>query len=310
MPVIHAAKAGKDIYCEKPLSLTVAEGRAMGDAVRRYGRVFQHGTQQRSDQRFRLACELVRNGRLGKLHTVRLVVPGGRKSDSPPAQPVPDWIDYDLWLGPSPWAPFCPQRIQNQYWYHTSDYSAGFVSGWGVHHVDIVQWALGTELGGPAEVEGKGEYPQDGLCDAAAKWRVEITYPGGVKAIFTDGSQDNPAGREEWIRFEGDGGWVFVCRGAIDAEPKSLLREKFGLSDIRLYDSRGHGGNFLECVRSRKPTIAPIEVAHRSNTICLIADIAMRLGRKLKWDPAGERFVGDEQADRMLGRAMRAPWAM
>jgi predicted dehydrogenase len=310
LPVILAAKAGKDIYCEKPLSRTVAEGRAMCDAVQRYARVFQHGTQQRSDQRFRHACELVRNGRLGKLRKVTLVVPGGRKSDSPPSQPVPDGLDYDMWLGPAPWAPYCPQRVQNGYWYHTYDYTVGFVSGWGVHHIDIVQWALDAELGGPTELEGVGDYPQDGLCDAAARWHMALTYADGLKVIFSDSSQDNPYAHSEWIRFEGSDGWVWVRRGEIQASPPSLLREKFGPHEVRLYDSRSHGGNLLDCVRSRRPTIAPIEIGHRSNTICLISDIAMRLGRKLKWDARSEQFVGDDQANRMLGRAMRAPWTL
>jgi predicted dehydrogenase len=307
MTVVAAAKAGKDIYCEKPLSRTVVEGRAMSDAIRRYARVFQHGTQQRSDHWFRHACELVRNGRLGKLQSATIAVPGGRRSDTPKPQPVPDTIDYDLWLGPAPWAPYSPQRVQNQYWYHTLDYTAGFVSGWGVHHVDIVQWALNADLAGPVEIEGKGDYPRDGLCDAAVTWKVELTYPGGLKVNFCD---SQTAGGGEWIRFDGSAGWARVWRGGMEADPPSLVRETFGADEVRLYNSRSHGGNLLECVRSRRATICPIEVAHRSNTVCLISDIAMSLGRKLKWDPATERFIGDEQANRMLDRSARAPYAL
>jgi predicted dehydrogenase len=303
--VLHAARSGKDIYCEKPLSLTVAEGRAMSDACRRHGRIFQHGTQQGSDRRFRLACQLARNGRLGKLRRVIVAVPGGRRSDYPEAQPVPDWFDYDLWLGPSPWAPFSLQRVTNGYWYHTSDYTAGFVSGWGVHHIDIAQWALGTEHTGPVEIDGRGDYPTEGLCDAAVTWHVTLRYANGAEVIFTDNGR-NPQG----VRFEGDGGWVFVRRGFIDAGPKSLLGEPFGPNDVQLYQSPHHARNFIDCIRTRRPTAAPVEVGHRSNTICLISDIAMRLERKLHWDPASETFGGDAAANRMLSRAVREPWRM
>jgi predicted dehydrogenase len=303
MSVLAAARGGKDIYCEKPLSLTVAEGRAMSDACRRYGRVFQHGTQQRSDRNFRHACALVRNGRVGELRRVVVAVPGGRRSDYPKAQPVPEWFDYDLWLGPSPWAPFSIQRVTNGYWYHTSDYSAGFVSGWGVHHIDIAQWGLGAEHSGPVEIEGSGDYPAEGLCDAAVSWHVTLRYASGVPVTFTDNGK-NPQG----VRFEGRDGWVYVRRGFIDAEPKALLTEKFGPNDEHLYRSSHHARNFLDCIKTRRRTAAPVEIGHRSNTICLISEIAMRLERRLRWDPTAEAFVGDDDANRMLSRAMRAPW--
>ena len=303
LPVLHAARSGKDIYCEKPLSLTVAEGRAMSDACRQHGRVFQHGTQQRSDRNFRLACQIARNGRLGRLREVLVAVPGGRRSDYPPGEPLPEWFDYDLWLGPAPWAPFSRQRIANQYWYHTSDYTAGFVSGWGVHHVDIAQWGLGTEHGGPVEIEGRGEYPAEGLSDAAVTWHVTLRYADGVVVRFTDSGR-NPQG----VRFVGDRGWVYVRRGLLEAHPASLLRERFGPNDVHLYESPHHARNFIDCVRTRRRTAAPIEAGHRSNTICLISDIAMRLGRRLRWDPATETFPGDDDANHMLSRAMRQPW--
>jgi len=304
MPVLYAARAGKDIYCEKPLCLTVAEGRAMSDTIRRYGRVFQHGTQQRSEGRFRFACELVRNGRIGRLQTVAVGCPGGRFSDMPKAAPVPPGFHYDLWLGPSPWAPFSPQRVSNGYWYHTSDYSAGFVSGWGVHHIDIAQWGAGMDFSGPVEIEGRGVYPKEGLCDTAVTWKVEYLYPNGVKVIFTDNGQN-----AQGVRFTGTDGWVYVRRGFIDADPKSLLREKIGPNEIHLYNSGHHARNLIDCIRTRGRTACPIELAHRSNTICLISDIAMRLQRKLRWHAQTERF-DDDEANKMLSRAMRQPWRL
>ena len=305
MPVLAAARAGKSIYCEKPLTLTVAEGRAMSEAIHRYDVRFQHGTQQRSGGWFRHACELARNGRLGKLQRILVGCPGGRRSDYPKAGPVPEWFDYDLWLGPSPWAPFSMGRVSNGYWYHTSDYSAGFVSGWGVHHIDIAQWGAGMDHTGPVEIEGRGVYPDEGLCDTAVTWKVEYNYPNGVRVSFTDNGQN-----AQGVKFIGTDGWVYVRRGFIDAEPKSLLREKFGPSDVRLYRSGHHQRNLIDCMRTRRQTICPIETGHRSNSICLISDIAMRLQRKLKWDAATETFPGDDDANRMLCRAMRPPWRL
>ncbi len=311
LPAIAAAKAGKDIFLEKPLTLTIEEGRVLSDTVRRYNRVFQVGSQQRSDTRFRQACELVRNGRIGKVHTVKVGFGIDPPTGTEPTMPVPEGLDYDFWLGPAPWAPYTENRVhpQKDYgrpgWLRIADYGAGMITGWGAHHNDIAQWGLGTEYTGPVEIEGQTEYPKDGLWDVHGLFRIEYTYANGVKVICAD-EEKNKSG----VTFEGDQGWVWVTRGRIDTEPKSLLTSTIGPNEIQLYKSNNHKGNFLDCIKSRALTIAPVEVAHRSCTVCLLGEIAMRLGRKLKWDPDKERFTNDDQANRMLARTMRSPWKL
>ena len=300
---IAAAQAGKDMYIEKPLSLTIAEGQALRDAVKRYGRIFQHGTQQRSDRNFRFACELTVNQRIGKLHTIKVGSPASEEAGLEPPMPVPEGFDYDMWLGPAPWAPYTEKRCRTPFWYFISDYTIGFVSGWGVHHVDIAQWGNGSDHTTPIEIEGKGVFPKDGLCDTATAWHVECKYANGVKMIYTDNRETT-----QGVRFEGTEGWVWVRRGEIDAHPKSLLTTALGPNEIHLYESGNHGRNFLDCVKSRKPTIAPIEAAHNSATICHLSQIAMLTGRRLRWDPDRERFINDPEANRFLSRAMRSPW--
>ena len=298
--VIEAARAGKDMYCEKPLSLTIREGRAMSDAVRRYGRVFQTGSQQRSDDKFRFACELVRNGRIGKLVTMKVGLPGGDASGPKPPVPVPDGFDYDFWLGPAPWAPYFAEKCHwNFRWQF--DYSGGQVTDWGAHHCDIGQWGNGTEYTGPTEMWGSGKFPDNGPWNTAVEYQFFAKYPNGV---VMDVSSRHPNG----VRFEGTEGWVFVTRGKIDAEPKPLLRSTIGPSEIHLYENRNHTRNFVECVLTRRPTIAPIEVAHRSITIAHLGNIAMLTGRKIKWDPDKEQIVGDAEANRWLDRPKREPW--
>jgi predicted dehydrogenase len=311
IPAIEAARAGKDIFLQKPLSLTLEEGRVLSDTVRRCGRIFQIGSQQRSDSRFRKACELVRNGRVGKLQTVKVgfgIDPG---CDPQPVMPVPEWLDYDMWLGPAPWAPYTEKRVHPEKiddrpgWLRISDYSAGMITGWGSHHNDIVQWGMGTEHTGPVEIEGRAEFPKDGLWDVHGRFHIEYTYANGVKVICAD-NEENKQG----VVFEGSDGWVYVRRGFIDANPKSLLEETIGPDETKLYVSNNHKGNFYECVKSRAETIAPAEVAHRSCSVCLLGDIAMRLGRKLHWDPDKEEFVNDAEANRMRARTMRSPWRL
>jgi predicted dehydrogenase len=301
---VMACQAGKDMYCEKALSISVAEGRAMCQAVQRHGRVFQHGTQQRSDGRFRLACELVRNGRIGRLRTIRASVPASESGGHRHPVPVPAELDYDLWLGPSPWIPHCGQAgIGHPGWCFRSDYSPGFILTWGVHHLDIAQWGHASELGGPAEFEGRGVFPKDGFDDAALTWHVECAYADGVRLIFTS-ENEHPNG----VRFEGDDGWTFVSRETIQAEPAAILKAPVGPGDARLERSDDHAQNFLDCVRTRRATVAPVEVAHRSTTIGLVSSIAVLLRRKLRWDSASETFPGDDEANRMLARALRSPW--
>jgi len=304
---LEAVRAGKDVYCEKPLGLSIEQGKALRAAVRRYGRVFQFGTQERSSWSTRLAAEIVLNGWIGKVHTIKVGTRFSISSPNYPPMPVPDGLDYDLWLGPAPWAPYTANRVSNSHWFHISDYALGFLAGCGIHTIDMAAWGNGTDRTGPVEVEGTGEFPRDGLCDCALAWNVDLRFANGVTMNFTDGNQ-NPLG----VRFEGSDGWVFVKErhlgGTVDAEPKSLLRRPAGPDEIRLPVSNNHHQNFLECVKSRQDPVAPIEVAVRSDTLCQLSDIAMRLRRKLKWDPVKEEFVGDAEAARMMDRPMREPW--
>jgi predicted dehydrogenase len=311
LPAIAAAQAGKDIFLQKPLSLTIREGRAVSDAVRRYNRVFQVGSQQRSERRFRFACELVRNGRIGKLHTVKVGFGTDPGTDPQPPMPVPDWLDYDMWLGQAPWVAYTEMRVHPQKgygrpgWLRIRDYGAGMITGWGSHHLDISHWGMGTEYTGPVEVEGRAEFPRDGLWDVHGPFHIEYTYANGVKLICADNKTN-----KQGILFEGSDGWVYMRRGAIDANPKSLLEETTGSNETKLYESNNHKGNFYECVKTRGQTVAPVEVGHRSCSACLLGDIAMVLGRRLRWDPDKEEFIGDAEANRMLSRPMRSPWSL
>jgi predicted dehydrogenase len=300
---LEAARAGKDMYIEKPLGLALMHDQALRSAIHQYGNIFQFGTQHRSERTFRFACELVRNGRIGKLHTMRVALDASKTAPNFSPEPVPDWLDYDRWLGPAPVAPFTPNRIINRYWWHISDYTLGFVAGQNIHFADIAQWGNGTDLTGPVEVEGWGRFPQDGLCDCAIAYNVRHTFANGVTMYLTD-DVENPQG----IRFEGEDGWVFVNLNGIDAEPRSILDTVFDPGETRLYQSVNHVENLLECVRTRCQPICPIDQAVRSDTICHLSDIAMRLGRRLHWNPDAEQFMDDPKANQMLGRAMRAPW--
>lgn len=304
--VIQAAQAGKHCYSEKPLCRTVAEGRAMVEAVRGSGIVFQHGTQQRSDYWFRHACELVRNGLIGKVHTVRVAVVGNEARGWGVRKPAPPDVDWDMWLGPAPWAPYSDERIQNLHWYFIEDYSAGgFISGWGIHHVDIAQWGLGADATGPLTVEGRGTFAPDGMTDTPITWHVECEYASGARMIFTTLNE-----ADFGVTFEGPGGTVFVDRGRFWTKPESLARETLGPDHTRLYRSDNHHRNFIDCIRSRRPTVAPVEIGHRSQTICSLSDIAIRLGRKLRWDPVKEQVIDDAEANRLLSRSMRSPWTL
>jgi len=308
LPTIEAAKAGKSIYCEKPLALTIDQGRKMVDVVHRYGVVFQAGTQQRSEERFRRACELARNGRLGKIHTIEVEIPGSMSLDGFYFEPVPKGLDYDMWLGPAPKAPYSPKRVHSFGWRWILDYAGGCVTDWGAHHIDIAQWAMGTTGTGPVEVHGKGVFPKDGLFNAAVHWRFECKYNNGVTVVCFARGEFVPGQYPNGIKFIGEKGWLFVNRGRIDASPKSILKEEIGPDEVHLYKSSNHSRNFIDCIRTKKPTAAPIEQAHRSVTVCHLANIAMRLGRRIRWDPTAEKIIGDEQAGRMLSRSMRSPW--
>lgn len=291
-----AVKAGKDVYCEKPLSLTIAEGRVLCDLVRQYARVFQTGSQQRSDGGFNLACELVRTGQIGELKVIKVGLPGSRTIGPQPVMPVPQGFDYDMWLGPAPWKPYTQARCHGKF-RHIFDYSGGKFIDWGAHQLDIVQLALAMDDSGPVKITGWGRFPNEGIYDTAVQYNLTFIYANGVAVNASTAHQGG-------IRFEGTNGWIFVNRGVIDAHPKSLLRD----NKPPAFDS--HVRNFLNCVRLRERPVAPVEVAHRSATICHLGNIAMLLGRDLQWDPHNERFVNDPTADRMTTRARRAPWRL
>ncbi len=305
---IAAAIAGKDIYCEKPLTLTIAEGRALCNVANRYGRVVQTGSQQRSDSRFRFACELVRNGRIGKLQTIHVQIPKNSRPNPLDwqAEPVPSHLNYNMWLGPAPWAPYTKMRCHYSFRF-VLDYSGGQITNWGGHYLDIAQWANGTDRTGPVGILGRGEFPKKGLFTTATKVYVEYTYNDGVKLICTTKPEDIGDGN---IKFEGSKGWVYVDRSGIDAYPKSILTSTMAPREIHLYHSTDHKQNFLNCVKLRKSCAADVEIGHRSASLCHLGNIAMLLGRKLKWNPDKERFIDDAAANRMLARSMRAPWRL
>ena len=315
VPIAAAAvKAGKAVYVEKPLSLTIREGRILVDLVRRYGAILQVGSQQRSPEyeRFTRACELVRNGRIGRIQTVKVEIetrPGSVKPWKP--QPVPKELDYEMWLGPAPWAPYHKDRCHYNFRF-VSDYSGGDVTNWGAHHLDIAQWALAADGSGPLDVEGRGKRLATGLHNTFYDLNVDFTYPDGVKVQLRSGGADVGTGN---VRFEGTKGWILVSRERLDAEPKALLTSRIGPDEIHLAPQGGastHMGIWLDCVRTRNPKglNAPVDVAHRSATVCHLANIAMELGRKLKWDAAQEQFVDDDEANRMTWYAMREPWRL
>jgi len=309
IPAIAAAEAGKDIFLQKPLTFSIAEGRAISDAVRRHGCIFQTGSQQRSDELFRRTCELVRNGRIGKVHSVKVGLPGDPPMENVPEMPVPLNLDYDFWLGPAPYAPYTECRVHPEKgygrpgWLRIVDYGAGMITGWGAHHNDIAQWGLGTEFTGPVQIEGWGDFPRDGLWDVHGDFAIDYTYADGTVVNCASSARNR-----QGVRFEGEDGWIFVCRGSWDASPKSLLKEVVGPEETKLCYSNNHKGNWFECIRSRRETIAPAEIGHRSNTVCLLGQIAMQLGRKLRWDPKTETFTGDQEANRKLARPMRGEW--
>ncbi len=323
---LAAVRSGKDVYMEKPMGLSVAQDQVMRKAVHQHGRIFQFGTQQRSSRNFRRACELVRNGKIGELHTINAWAPGSVPGGSTKVVPVPEWLDYDLWLGPAPFTPYTEDRCSNNCWWFISDYALGFIAGWGIHPLDIALWGAGDKMTGPWEIEGKGVFPSEGVCDTATTWDVKFKFGTGLKMNYrgvfisanTGGVLDKASAfanrygqtQSHGTAFEGSEGWVHVNRGGLDAHPKSLLNSKLGTGDTPLYESSNHVRNFLDCVKSRKETICPVDEAVQADILCHTSDIALRLGRKVIWDPASERFINDTQANERLTRSMRSPWRL
>jgi len=297
---IAAMRTGKDVYCEKPLTLTIAEGRAMADAAARYKRVFQVGSQRRSEEKPRRACEAVRNGRIGKLLSVEVGV-GMRPVKPMPdvAEPVPPGFDYELWLGPAPWAPYSANRCHYNFRF-VRDYSGGEMTNFGAHYFDVAQWGIGADDSGPVEVEGKGEF-FDGLWNTFSKVDVTYKYASGVVVHGTH--------KFAGCKFIGTAGWVDADR--LVGEPMGAITAPLGPNDVRLHHPEGgHMESFLRSVRTRGVTAAPIEIGHRSATVCHLGNIAMTLERRLRWDPKAEEFPGDEEANRMRHRPYREPYAL
>jgi predicted dehydrogenase len=324
-PAIEAAQAGKDIYLQKPTSLTVREGRLLSDIVRKQKVILQVGTQQRSMAQFRIAAELVRNGRIGKLMTVKIGLPGDPPGPEAPEMAVPGNLNYDMWLGSTPEVYYTEMRVHPQNsltdrpgWLRCEQFGAGMITGWGQHHFDSAAWGMDTELTGPVMVEAVAEFPKSGLWDVHGDFMARAEYGNGI-TMLTSGGYPNG------IRYEGTEGWIFVTRGSYTASPSdpvaasknnnaleasdpAILTSVTGENGTKLYVSDEQHGNWLDCIRSRKEPISPVETGHRACTVCLITHIAMKLGRRLNWDPENELFVNDGEANGMLSRKQRFPY--
>jgi len=296
-----AVRSGKDVYVEKPLGLSMEEDIAIRREVERCGRVFQYGTQQRSMAHIRFGCELVRNGRLGKIQAVEVTAPSyGFEGGSLEPIPVPPGLDYDLWLGPAPWRPYTKDRCTCWGAYWVSDNAHGFIGGWGAHPLTDMVWAMGDDAGAvPVEYEGTGKCGT-GLFDAPYDWDIRGKFANGVTFHFTPGG--------DCATIIGDRGRVAISRGGLRTEPAALMQEKISAQETRLYESRNHMGNFVECVRTRRRTVAPAEVAVLSDSITQLSMIAILTGRKIRWDPVREVILDDPGATQLMSRAMRPPW--
>jgi predicted dehydrogenase len=309
LPAIAAAEAGLGIFLQKPLTHTIPEGQALVKAVHANGVTFQTGSQQRSSVYFRRACEAVRNNRLGKLKRIEVKLPEDSGKAEPKSMAVPSNLDYDFWLGPAEKLPYTEDRVHPRDsfdrpgWLQIEHYSRGMITGWGSHMFDIAQWALGVdESGGPTKVKASAFFPDRGLFDVHTSFQAEAQYASGVVMHAQSG---RPAG----VKFIGEDGWIHVERGAFEAHDREVLRDP-DESEQKLYRSETHMRNFLECLRSGKPTAAPVEVGHRSNSVCVMHHIAMRLDRPLQWDPERQRFVDDVAANAMLDYPHREPWTL
>lgn len=309
---VAAAKAGKDMYCQKPLGMTLEESQAIRDAVRKHKRVFQTGTQQRSSPSFRHACELARNGYLGKIHTIEVAAPGPmykrRYQEPTTPETVPTGFDFDMFVGPAKMRPYNGGLCAWPDWYLIRDYCVGFIVNWGVHHLDIANWGCPTVTSEPCQLQFKGSYRNDGLTDNINDWTGEFSYESGLKMTYSDTGNPNQQG----CLFRGDEGWVHVNRQRITAEPESLLKVELKPDDTALDAGAigSHYQNFIQCVRSRKDPIAPVEGGHQASYLGMIAEISVKLGRQLRWDPKTETFPGDAEANDLLSASMRSPWQL
>ena len=327
LPALEAALAGKDIYLQKPFTITIPEGRILSNVMHKLGTVFQVGSQQRSQNpwpHFKRACELVRNGRIGQLHTVKVGLPGDPSGGDPTPMPIPENLDYDMWLGPTPEVPYTVDRVHPQQgygrggWLRCEQFSPGMITGWGAHHVDAAHWGMGTEYTGPIELDAQAEFASGGLWDVHGDFNVKAKYANGVMMEISGGFPNG-------VRFEGEDGWIFVTRSGapvtssdpdapeqrespLQASDPRILESEIGADELHLYLSEEQHTNWVRCIKSRELTVTPVEVAHRSTSACLIAHIAMKLQRKLYWDPVNERFRNDDDANAMLARPQRHPY--
>lgn len=329
---VDAVRAGKDVYLQKPVSLTIAEGRALSNAVQASGRILQIGSQQRSTVQFRYAAELVRNGRIGDLERVEVGLPGDPAGGDKTPMPVPHGFNYEMWLGETPDVYYTVDRVHpprgydRPGWLRCRQFGAGMITGWGAHHIDSAHWGMNTEFTGPVEIWGHAEFPDHGLWDVHGPFKTEANYaPNDVssKGVHMSVSGDFPNG----IKFLGSKGWIFVSRGneavtksdpvaklndatALAASDPTIIKSVIGPDEIHLYESKDQHGNWLDCIISRNAPISPVEMGHRACSTCLLHDMAMVLKRKLSWDPVSERFRNDDEANSMLSRKQRAPYVL
>jgi myo-inositol 2-dehydrogenase / D-chiro-inositol 1-dehydrogenase len=323
-PAIEAALKGKDIYMQKPNSLTIEEGRLLSDVVHQQGAILQVGTQVRSaQQQFRRAAELIRNGRIGKLHTVKLSFPGDPGGPEASEMPVPEYFNYDMWLGSTPEVPYTEMGVHPQEgygrpgWLRREQFGAGMITGWGQHQFDLANWAMDTEHTGPRSVEAVAIFPKSGLWNVHGDYMVKMEYDNDITVYA---NSETPV----VIRYEGTEGWIEVFRGDYDvtgsdpvspesrqvlnASNPNILTSEIKENEIHLYKSENHHLNWLQCIKSREQPITPVEVGHRACSICLLSHIAMKLDRKLFWDPVKEVFINDDEANSMLSRPQRYPY--
>jgi len=325
-PAVEAALAGKDIYLQKPTSLTIKEGRILSDIARKKGVVLQMGTQQRSSPQFRIAAELVRNGRIGKLHTVKIGLPGDPAGPETSPMPVPANLNYDMWLGSTPDVYYTETRVHPQHdysrpgWLRCEQFGAGMITGWGQHHIDSANWGMDTEYTNPVEVEAMAQFPRSGMWDVHGDFMVRAMYENGIEMLISGGYTNG-------IRYEGTDGWIFVSRGnyqvtasdpvaqkdnskALDASDPAMLTAGLAENELHLYKSDDQHGNWLDCIQSRQEPVSPVEPGHRACATCLVSHIAMKVPGKLKYDPKMERFTNSEEANAMLDRPDRAPYGL
>ncbi|MBH45830.1 MAG: oxidoreductase [Flavobacteriaceae bacterium] len=323
-PAMEAAMAGKDIYLQKPTSLTVDEGRQLVQTVQKNNVILQVGTQQRAMPQFRIAAELVRNGRIGKLNTVKIGLPGDPGGPEAPAMPIPENLNFNMWLGSTPEVPYTEIGVHPQKgysrpgWLRHENYGAGMITGWGQHHYDSAAWGMDTENIGPTSVEAIAEFPKSGLWNVHGDFMVKHEYDNGI-TVLTSGGFPNG------IRYEGSEGWIFVSRGsyvasssdpvalekskkALDASDPSILNSKIGDKELHLYKIDDQHGNWLDCIQSRKEPISPVDIGHMACVVCLISHIAMKIPHKLFWDAKNERFINDNAANVLLRRPQRKPY--